>query len=172
MEEISADQIASQLYQEGISNFESGNYQQAIALLERARALAVLETVLGGEILVWLANSYDAVGRTEEAIALCRSLKKHPVNNVRKSARYMLGILTAPPLGKLEGVVSEVPILESPDTYESKPVARKTTPDNSDRKPFREVSLDKPNTNSRNNFLWFAIAISLLLLALWSIQST
>lgn len=172
MEEISADQIAAQLYQEGISNFESGNYQQAIALLERARVLAVLETVLGGEILVWLANSYDAVGRTEEAIALCRSLKKHPVNNVRKSARYMLGILTAPPLGKLEGVVSEVPILESPDTYESKPVARKTTPDNSNHKPFREVSLDKPNTNSRNNFLWFAIAISLLLLALWSIQST
>lgn len=44
MEEISAEQLASQLYQEGVSNFESGNYQQAIALLDRARALAVLET--------------------------------------------------------------------------------------------------------------------------------
>ena len=124
MEEVSAEQLASQLYQEGVSNFENGNYQKSIALLERARALAVVETTLGGEILIWLANAYDAVGKTEEAVAICRSLKKHPVNSVRKSARYMLGILTAPQLSKLEGVVSEVPILQSPDTYQSKPVAR------------------------------------------------
>ncbi len=170
MEEISAEQLASQLYQEGVSNFESGNYQQAIALLERARALAILETVLGGEILVWLANSYDAVGKTEEAIALCRSLKKHTVGDVRKSARYMLGILTAPPLSKLEGVTSEVPILQSPDTYQSAPVARTKSQTNTSQKPFREVSLDKPNTDSSgtNKFLWFAIATTILLLALWS----
>ncbi|TYQ25669.1 hypothetical protein PseudUWO311_14500 [Pseudanabaena sp. UWO311] len=166
MEEVSAEQLASQLYQEGVSNFENGNYQQSIALLERARALAVLETTLGGEILVWLANAYDAVGKTEEAVAICRSLKKHPVNSVRKSARYMLGILTAPQLSKLEGVVSEVPILQSPDTYQSKPVARSKSSE--EQKPFREVSLEKPNTNSSNNFLWVAIASSLLLLAIWA----
>jgi outer membrane protein assembly factor BamD (BamD/ComL family) len=136
MEEVSAEQIASQLYQEGVSNFENGNYQQSIVLLERARALADLETTLGGEILVWLANAYDAVGKTEEAVAICRSLKKHPVNSVRKSARYMLGILTAPQLSKLEGVVSEVPILQSPDTYQSKPVARSKSSGDTERKPF------------------------------------
>ncbi len=171
MEEISAEQIASELYQEGVSNFESGNYQQAIALLERARALAILETALGGDILVWLANAYDANGRTDDAIALCRDLKKHPISDVRKSARYMLGILTAPQLGKLEGVVSEVPILQFSDTYQSKPAARSKSQGDLNQKPFREVSLEKPNTNSSasiNNFLWFAIAISLLLLALWS----
>ena len=163
MEEVSAEQLASQLYQEGVSNFENGNYQKSIALLERARALAVVETTLGGEILIWLANAYDAVGKTEEAVAICRSLKKHPVNSVRKSARYMLGILTAPQLSKLEGVVSEVPILQSPDTYQSKPVARSKSSGDTERKPFREVSLEKPNTNSSNNFLWVAIASSLLL---------
>jgi outer membrane protein assembly factor BamD (BamD/ComL family) len=168
MEEVSAEQIASQLYQEGVSNFENGNYQQSIVLLERARALADLETTLGGEILVWLANAYDAVGKTEEAVAICRSLKKHPVNSVRKSARYMLGILTAPQLSKLEGVVSEVPILQSPDTYQSKPVARSKSSGDKEQKPFREVSLEKPNTNSSNNFLWVAIASSLLLLAIWA----
>lgn len=168
MEEISAEQLASQLYQEGVSNFEGGNYQQAIAMLERARALAVLDTNLSGEILIWLANAYDAAGKTEDAIAICRSLKKHPVNNVRKSARYILGILTAPQLSKLEGVVSEVPILESPDTYQSKPVARTQNSRDKAEKPFREVSLEKPNTNSNNNFLWFAIAISLMLLAVWA----
>jgi outer membrane protein assembly factor BamD (BamD/ComL family) len=168
MEEVSAEQIASQLYQEGVSNFENGNYQQSIAFLERARALAVVETTLGGEILIWLANAYDAVGKTEEAVAICRSLKKHPVNSVRKSARYMLGILTAPQLSKLEGVVSEVPILQSPDTYQSKPVARSKRSGDTERKPFREVSLEKPNTNSSNNFLWVAIASSLLLLAIWA----
>ncbi|MEA5476582.1 tetratricopeptide repeat protein [Pseudanabaena galeata UHCC 0370] len=168
MEEISAEQLASELYQQGVSNFEGGNYQQAIALLERARALAILETTLGGEILIWLANAYDAMGRTEEAIALCRSLKKHPVNSVRKSARYMLGILTAPQLSKLEGVVSEVPILQSPDSYQSKPVARSNITNQNSQKPFREVPLEKPNTESNNNFLWFAIAVSLLLLAIWT----
>ena len=168
MEEVSVEQLASQLYQEGVSNFENGNYQQSIALLERARALAVVETTLGGEILIWLANAYDAVGKTEEAIAICRGLKKHPVNSVRKSARYMLGILTAPQLSKLEGVVSEVPILQSPDTYQSKPVARSKSSGDTERKPFREVSLEKPNTNSSNNFLWVAISSSLLLLAIWA----
>jgi len=168
MEEISAEQLASELYQQGVSNFESGNYQQAIALLDRARALAISDTTLGGEILVWLANAYDAVGKTEEAIALCRSLKKHPINSVRKSARYMLGILTAPPLSKLEGVVSEVPILDSPDSYQAKPAARSKSQTDTNQKPFREVSLEKPNANSRNNFLWFAIAVSLVVLALWA----
>lgn len=169
MEEISVEQLGSELYQEGVSNFERGNYQQAIASLERARALVAIETVLGGEILIWLANSYDAAGRTEDAIALCRSLKNHSVSKVRKSARYVLGILTAPQLGKLEGVVSEVPILQSPDTYQSASAARKSY-GSDDQKPFREVSLQKPNTNSSkstNNFLWLAIAISLLLLAFW-----
>jgi len=169
MEEISVEQIGSELYQEGVSSFESGNYQQAVALLERARALVAVETVLGGEILIWLANSYDAAGRTEDAIALCRSLKNHSVSKVRKSARYVLGILTAPQLGKLEGVVSEVTILQSPDTYQSASTASKSY-GHANQKPFREVSLQKPNTKSRkntNNFLWLAIVISLLLLAFW-----
>ncbi|MEI6064309.1 MAG: tetratricopeptide repeat protein [Pseudanabaena sp. ELA748] len=171
MEEISTEQLASELYQEGVSNFESGNYQQAIALLERARALAILESRLGGDIVIWLANSYDAIGKTDEAIAICRNLKKHPVGDIRKSARYMLGILTAPPLSKLEGVTSEVPILESPDTYQSKPVARKTTQNSSTQKPFREVPLEKPipvNDKNTNAFLLLAIAVFLGLLALWA----
>ena len=170
---INVEQIATELYQEAVSNFESGNYQQAIALLERARALAILESRLGGDILIWLANSYDAIGKTEEATAMCRSLKKHPVGDIRKSAKYMLGILTAPPLSKLEGVTSEVPILESPDTYQSKPVARKTSQNSKDQKPFREVSLEKPNTdnsNSINNFLWVAIAVFLAILTNFAIS--
>ena len=169
---INVEQIATELYQEAVSNFESGNYQQAIALLERARALAILESRLGGDILIWLANSYDAIGKTEEATAMCRSLKKHPVGDIRKSAKYMLGILTAPPLSKLEGVTSEVPILESPDTYQSKPVARKTSQNSKDQKPFREVSLEKPNTDnskSINDFLWVAIAIFLAILTYFAI---
>ena len=174
MEEISADQIASELYQEGVSNFESGNYQQSVALLERARALVIAETVLGGDILIWLANAYDAIGKTDQAIALCRSLKKHPTNHVRKSARYMLGILTAPPLQKLEGVVSEVPILASPDSYQPKPIATKSkSTSKSNQKPFREVPLEKPNSfdsSNTNNFLLLAITVFLSLLAFWARQ--
>ncbi|NUN63390.1 hypothetical protein HCU40_01210 [Pseudanabaena biceps] len=167
MQEISADKLALELYQEGLSNFESGNYQQVIALLERARTLVIVESDLGGDILIWLANSYDADGKTEAAIALCRELRKHPVGSVRKSARYMMGILTAPQLSKLEGVTSEVPILESPDSYQPKPAARSKV-DDSNKKNIREVSLEKPVVNSKNNFLWFAIIFCLLLLFLSS----
>ena len=170
-QEISADQLASELYQAGVSNFEGGNYQSAIAVLERARALTELDTNLGGDILIWLANSYDAAGRTEDAIALCRSLKKHPVGSIRKSARFMLGILTAPQLSKLEGVVSEVPILESSDSYQSKPIARSPRTNSADQKPFREVSLEKTQpVNSRdvNKFLLLAIAVFAAILWLWA----
>jgi len=81
----------------------------------------------------------------------------------------MLGILTAPQLSKLEGVVSEVPILESPDSYQSKPIAN-TKPRSSNPKPFREIPLQKPVSDSKNNFLWFAIAFSLLVLIAWYIN--
>jgi hypothetical protein len=80
----------------------------------------------------------------------------------------MLGILTAPQLSKLEGVISEVPILQFSDSYQPKPAPRKTQ-SSSNQKPFREVSLEKPNTdNNSNNFLWFAIATALVMLALWA----
>ncbi|MCA6574091.1 MAG: tetratricopeptide repeat protein [Pseudanabaena sp.] len=167
MEEISADQLASELYQQGVTSFERGNYQQSISLLERARELAIVETNLGGEILVWLANAYDANGRTEEAIAICRSLKKHPTNSIRKSARYMLGIFTAIPLSKLQGVVSEVPVLESPDSYQSKPLRSKGL-GGANQKPFREVPLEKPSTSNDDSFLWFAIAVTVAFLLLWA----
>jgi tetratricopeptide (TPR) repeat protein len=156
------NELESQLYLEGVNKFEGGNYQQAIALLERAKALADINTTLGGNIAIWLANSYDAAGNTEAAITICRELKNHPSGKIRKSARFILGILTAPQIGKLEGLVSEVPVLQPYDSYIPKPVATKKT--TGDRQPFRQVSLEPPNTNSHNHFLWFALVISLGLL--------
>jgi tetratricopeptide (TPR) repeat protein len=165
--EINADIVATELYQEGVANFESGNYQQAIAILERAKSIASFDTKLGGDILIWLANAYDAIGKTEQAIDLCRRLQRHSSGSIRKNARYMLGIFTAPQLAKLEGVVSVVPILESPDRYEPRPVR---TNKSKDPKPFREVSLERPNSDVRNNFLWVAIAIILVALGILALN--
>ncbi len=167
--ENSADILALQLYQEGVTNFESGNYQQAIATLERAKSIASFDKKLGGDILIWLANAYDAIGKTEQAIDLCRRLQKHSAGSIRKNARYMLGIFTAPQLSKLEGVVSEVPLLQSPDRYEARPVPINKSKSDNDQ-PFREVSLERPNNNVRNNFLWLAIAIFLIVLAILATQ--
>jgi outer membrane protein assembly factor BamD (BamD/ComL family) len=161
--EINADIVATELYQEGVANFERGDYQKAIATLERAKNIASFDTKLGGDILIWLANAYDAIGKTEQAIDLCRRLQRHPTGSIRKNARYMLGIFTAPQLSKLEGVVSEVPLLQSPDRYEARPAR---TNKSKDKQPFREVSLERPNNNVRNNFLWLAIAIFLIALAI------
>ncbi|MDX2256403.1 MAG: tetratricopeptide repeat protein [Pseudanabaenaceae cyanobacterium bins.39] len=164
------NELETQLYLDGVSKFEGGNYQQAIDLLERAKALADSNTTLGGDIAIWLANSYDAAGKTEEAIAICRNLRSHPSGKIRKSARYILGILTAPQLGKLEGLVSEVPVIQSSDVYTPKPVA--AAKGTGDRPPFREISLEPPITNSHNNFLWFALFTSLLGLVIFLSLST
>lgn len=161
--EINADIVATELYQAGVTNFESGNYQQAIATLERAKSIASFDSKLGGDILIWLANAYDAIGKTEQAIELCRRLQRHPTGSIRKNARYMLGIFTAPQLSKLEGVVSEVPLLQSPDRYEARPVRSNKS---NEPKPFREIPLDRPNNHTRNNFLWLAIAIFLIALVI------
>jgi hypothetical protein len=69
--------------------------------------------------------------------------------------------------------VSEVPILASPDSYQSKPVVRSKSATNSNQKPFREVSLEKPtpaDSSNTNKFLLLAIAIFLMLLVLWTTQ--
>jgi tetratricopeptide (TPR) repeat protein len=108
--------LGEQIFAAGVASFESGNYQAAVEKLEQAKDLASPGTYQSGEIQVWLCNAYDAVGRTEEAIALCRKLVKHPELDIRKLARYVLGILTAPELRKLEGVTTDGPNFENLDS--------------------------------------------------------
>ncbi len=162
---------AEQLYQTGIADFERGNYQAAVKQLEQARTLVPAQTSRGGEIQIWLANAYDAIGNSEQALALCRSLAKHPDQEVRKSACYVLGIISAPKLKKPEDAISAIPNLKNLDPSNNQIGGARSKPSKaSDRQDFQEETLSSPLTDptSNNQFLWIAMAIALIsLLSFW-----
>jgi tetratricopeptide (TPR) repeat protein len=101
-----------QLYQTAIVNFERGNYGTASRQLEQALAMVDPQTKLGGQVQLWLVNAYEATGKSEPAIALCQQLIRHTDYDVRQSANYVLGIISAPELARREDLVSKIPSLK------------------------------------------------------------
>lgn len=170
---------AEQLYQAAIANFEHGNYQDSVHQLEQAIELIDRGTKLGGEMQVWLVNAYDAVGRSTEAIALCRSLTKHPNIDVRKLAKYVLGILSAPKLRDLQGVVSEIPSFSTwgaNSRQSNAPFGKRGSSSASAENTtnFNGIDIEDksrlPTSNSNMQFLWVMIALSIITLTIWSMQ--
>ncbi|WP_019500966.1 tetratricopeptide repeat protein [Pseudanabaena sp. PCC 6802] len=167
-------ELYQELYQAGVRSFERGNYQQAIAQFQQALDGVNAKTKIGGEIQVWLANAYDAAGNSTEAIALCRSLKTHSDRDVRKSANYVLGILSAPKLSNLKDATSKIPSLKGlDDQISSRPlgVSGSKLPQ---AKPENQLptgsSLDtQTSQQEQNRFLWIAIVITLAGLVVWAI---
>jgi tetratricopeptide (TPR) repeat protein len=104
-------QLPSQLYTQALIDFENGSYQAAIAKLEQANKAIEPLSIQGGEIQIWLANGYDAVGRTMEAIAICEKLKNHPDRQIRKSAAFVQEIISAPKLSPIENGIVKIPSL-------------------------------------------------------------
>ncbi|NJK39583.1 MAG: tetratricopeptide repeat protein [Oscillatoriales cyanobacterium RM2_1_1] len=85
-------------YDIGRAAFEAGRYRQAVIHLEAAQAQVQRDSPLGGEIQLWLATAYQALGREPEAVALCRQLTKHSQITTRKQARRLLEVLESPVL--------------------------------------------------------------------------
>jgi tetratricopeptide (TPR) repeat protein len=104
---------STELYAQALENFERGNYKAAIAQLEQAKLQTAVATLTGGNIQIWLANAYEAVGRNSEAIAICKSLSRHPDRDLRKNATYMLEIFSAPTLRASEDSYSVIPAFSS-----------------------------------------------------------
>ena len=167
----STEKTYQEIFQAGIFSFERGDYQGAIAQFQQALSGVNEKTQIGGEIQIWLANAYDAVGNSTEAIALCRRLKNHSDRDVRKSANYVLGILSAPQLSELKDAVSKIPSLKSLDESDlpsnapsSKSVVK--------LKPEQEVLLANTNNSESQQqsswFIWVTSAIILAALILWA----
>ena len=170
----STEKSYQELFQAGIYSFERGNYQSAIAQFQQALSAVNEKTQIGGEIQIWLANAYDAVGNSTEAIAICRRLKHHSDRDVRKSANYVLGILSAPKLSDLKDAVSTIPSLENLNASD---LPSNLTASNSksvvNLKKDRELSTDINNSESQphnnNWFIWTTSAIILAILIVWAI---
>ncbi|MEL7035449.1 MAG: hypothetical protein AAFO04_07490 [Cyanobacteria bacterium J06592_8] len=155
-------------YRNGRAAFERGRYRQSVEHFETARNLVEKNTRLGGEVQIWLASAYQALGQNSSAIALCRQLKNHPHWDTRKQSRRLLEILEAPELkSNLEGVI-KIPDMSGIEENE-RPIKVSQTASSKVRRPSTPLSspepLDPASVNHQENgFLFITlIAIAVLL---------
>ncbi|WP_373526944.1 outer membrane protein assembly factor BamD [Nostoc sp.] len=172
-------EIAKTRYQTGKVAFENGQYREAVENLEKASALLAPNSRLGGEVEILLVTAYEADGRTDDAIALCERLKRHPHFETSKQARRMFYILKAPKLKRPSEWMIQIPDLGAlPDNKLKITVAAKSTQSSQPQKPQLTegefVDLSQVNTKD-NRFIWVAlitIALSMSYLVWLSVSGT
>ncbi|MFN6462207.1 MAG: tetratricopeptide repeat protein [Nostoc sp. DedVER02] len=159
-------EIAKTFYQTGKIAFENGRYREAVENLEKASALLARNSPFGGEVEISLVTAYEAAGRTDDAIALCERLKRHPYIEISKQARQMVYILKAPKLKRPSEWMTQIPDLNKlPDNELKISIAAKPTKSSVQQKPksIEPEFVDLSQVNTRDNrFIWVAlIAIGL-----------
>ncbi|MBR8827793.1 MAG: tetratricopeptide repeat protein [Gomphosphaeria aponina SAG 52.96 = DSM 107014] len=143
-------------YQAGKKAFEGGQYQKSVAYLEAARKLISPNSRLGGEALMWLVSAYQAAGKSEEAIALCRELAVHPHPEIRQQGKNLLYILQAPRLKRPREWMSEIPDLATLAASEVQ--FRRGSGDRRKQPSKIEEPIDLSQVNTKDNqFIWVAL---------------
>ena len=106
-----------------------GSYPTCCDLLEKAALKHNENSILGGEIRLWLALTYQvifcrlgnahfypslfqALGKTKECVELFRRLEDHPNKKTRRQAKDLLYIIEAPKLRIGEDERVELPVLK------------------------------------------------------------
>jgi tetratricopeptide (TPR) repeat protein len=169
--------LDSQLLDKAKKLFEAEQYLQAKAQLEQAQTLTSSETTVGGEIQIWLANSYDALGQTKSAIAICQKLISHSDPVIAKQADYLLSIFSAPAINKLADVTSTLPDLTNLEASNSKSFTASTPIDNTNKAiaPPQLLPVEQ-NLRKQSLVLRFAIVTFILIfvcsLAIWLYRFT
>lgn len=168
-------EMAKTFYQAGKAAFESGQYRQAISMLEKATSLLPNTSILGGEVGIWLVMAQDAAGRYDDAIALCAQLAKHPHAETAQQGKRLLYILKAPKLKTNPECNSKIPDLTqigdadfSAPTLSGYPQPkvrkRKPKPDPEALTPIDWSQIDTKD----NQFVAIALGITTLLLLGWA----
>jgi tetratricopeptide (TPR) repeat protein len=154
-------EIAKTRYQAGKVAFESGQYREAIEQLEKAVALLARNSRLGGEVQIWLVTAYEAAGRTEDAIALCEQLKRHPHLETSKEAKRLQYILKAPRLQRPKEWMTEIPDLKAiPDNETKIRLAANVTKSSQQKASPEPEIVDLKSVNTRDNrFIWLALIV-------------
>lgn len=143
-------------YQAGKAAFERGDYRAAVQRLEAACALMSRNTRLGGEAQIWLVTAYQAAGQTQDAIALCQQLTRHPDPETSKQGKRLLYILQAPQLQRPAEWMTQIPDLGG--IADSEPKHRRGTNvvKTKSQEPLEPVDLTQVNTKD-NQFIWVAL---------------
>ena len=162
-------ELARARYKIGKAAFENGKYREAVENLEKSSALLAHNSRFGGEVQIWLVTAYEAAGRTEDAIALCEKLKRHPYLETSKEAKRLQYILKAPKLKRPEEWMTKIPDFTALSDNESK-IRLLASPKKSSgqRTPSEPELVDLTQVNTRDNrFITIAlVAIGLTLASL------
>ena len=160
-------EIVKTEYQAGKAAFERGQYRESVQHLEKAGALVVRNSRLGGEVQIWLVTAYEAAGQTTEAIALCQQIQRHPDSETSIQARRLLYILQAPQLKRPTEWLTQIPDLGVlPDNDTQTRLGSKTkSPNNQGKQRPQPEPVFVTQVNTRDNqFIWAAlIALGLTL---------
>lgn len=149
-------------YQAGQDLLERGQYRLSVQTLEEATELVNLSSQLGGEVQMWLVTAYQAVGKLQNASALCQTLTLHPHPDIRKQSQEVLYILQAPKLKRPEEWMIKIPDLEEKNQSNRQYIAVKSI----DRlsKKFLVNSEDSSRINTDNNYFNLVILGIILLI--------
>jgi tetratricopeptide (TPR) repeat protein len=172
---------ATEFLENGKKLFQKEKYKEAIAQLEQAQlliapdlALSSAKLYLEGEIQIWLANTYDVLGDTTSAIAICQKLTEYKDPNIAKQANYLLTIFSATPLSQLEDVTSTLPNLQNLDRSQSPKSfsSSKLSENNSDQAIATNILKDQAPQQANNLLIWLAIITAIAIsLGIWLSRS-
>ena len=159
-----------QTFQAAQSAFDRGNYREAAAGFEQTLALVNPNSILGGEVQMWLVTAYQAKGQMSDAIALCKKITHHSDLKTRKEAKRVLYILEAPKLKSRPEWLTQIPDLTGLSETETRDFRTKGTAKNS-AKPLPSEStfivepIDSEQVNTKDNqFVWVALIAVLITL--------
>ncbi|KAK9814759.1 hypothetical protein WJX72_011033 [[Myrmecia] bisecta] len=153
-------------FTQGKLAYERGRYPESVYAFERALDDEGPFSQLGGEIQLWLALAYQAVGREEDCISLYKVLEKtHPVRAIQKQAADLRYIMEAPKLPLRPDEKVNIPVLTGVDRYvpQRTPIARSRPMPQASRvkKSMEEEFWEnyRPPQWVSNRYVWVAATI-------------
>jgi tetratricopeptide (TPR) repeat protein len=165
---VSADADDMKPYALGQAAFERGQYREAIQWFQEALSLTHESSAMGGKIQIWLVTAYEAAGRTEEALTLCRQLRTHADYETRQQSKRLLYILEAPKLQLKAEWLTQIPELkdsgEAPRAWASGQSAKASSPT---EPPWSAEPMEPIDPKESQGFLGLALAVSIGLLVFW-----
>ncbi len=157
----------NQFYLLGKEALDKGFYRQSLDYFTQAQEFIPENTHQGGDLQIWLITAYQALGKDQEAIALCQKLTTHPNFTIKKQAKDLLFILQAPRLQRPKEWMSEIPdlskVAEEKNKFSAVTMPKKTN-SKSSINSLNEHKINLENTSKENNFLGFALIILLLII--------
>ncbi|KAG0593645.1 hypothetical protein M758_UG006700 [Ceratodon purpureus] len=175
IEEARIKKDAEMLFQMSQRAYGRGVYDKSVEMLEAALTKVPGNSNLGGEIQIWLAMAYDAVGRHADCIALYKRLERtHPNKNLRKQAADLRYIAEAPKLKISRDEMVKIPLIEK--DYDRKAKTWSQTVKERRKKPMKKSAQNrdyledwlvwKPPRWEKSPYFWVAVTIWLTMVGI------